>query len=152
MFQDPCTERLQQDTTFLAQQYWELMAHVAWCMQTNATTANIVVVPYKRARHCCATLRRSQNNRNVGTRCAKSSTGFKLYATSANIVVVPCKRTQHVGLNNVASVYMHGPLRPTQTDVTSRNIVGPNIVRNCWRLFALLAWCKRTQQLPTLLA
>ena len=36
------------------------MAHVAWCMQTNATTANIVVVPYKRARHCCSTLRRSQ--------------------------------------------------------------------------------------------
>ena len=40
--------------------------------------------------------RRSQNNRNVGTCCAKSLTGFKLYATSANIVVVPCKRTQQV--------------------------------------------------------
>ena len=46
-------------------------------------------------------------NRNVGTCCAKSLTGFKLYATSANIVVVPCKRTQQVttlivGSNNVA--------------------------------------------------
>ena len=32
---------------------------------------NIVVVPCKRAQHCCATLRRSQNNINVGTCCAK---------------------------------------------------------------------------------
>ena len=51
---------------------------------------------------CCATLHRSQKIRNVGTCCAKSSTGFKLYATSANSVVAPCKRTQHVGPNNVA--------------------------------------------------
>ena len=46
--------------------------------------ANIVVIPCKRPQHCCATLRRSQNKRNVGTCCAKSLTGFKLYATSAN--------------------------------------------------------------------
>ena len=58
--------------------------------------ANIVGVPCKRPQHCCATLRRSQNKRNVGTCWAKSLTGFKLYATSANIVVVPCKRTQQV--------------------------------------------------------
>ena len=45
---------------------------------------------------CCAALRRSQNNRNVGTCWAKSLTGFKLCATSANIVVTPCKRTQQV--------------------------------------------------------
>ena len=32
----------------------------------------------------CATLHRSHNNRNVGTCCAKSLTGFKLYAASAN--------------------------------------------------------------------
>ena len=51
---------------------------------TRPTLANIVAVPYKRAQHCCATLRRSQNNRNVGTSLAKSLTGFKLYATSAN--------------------------------------------------------------------
>ena len=57
--------------------------------------ANIVVVPCKRTQHCCATLCRSQNNRNVGTCCAKSLTGFKLYATSANIIVVSCKRTQN---------------------------------------------------------
>ena len=53
-----------------------------------------------RGQHCCgsmqtgATLLRYvspvQNNWNVGTYCAKSLTGFKLYATSANIVVVPC--------------------------------------------------------------
>ena len=56
--------------------------------------ANIVAVLCKRAQHFCATLRRSQNNRNVGTCWAKSLTGFKLYATSANTVVVPFKRTQ----------------------------------------------------------
>ena len=49
-----------------------------------------------RAQHCCATLRRSHNNKNIGTCCTKSLTGFKLYATSANIVVVPCKRTYQV--------------------------------------------------------
>ena len=65
--------------------------------------AEIVVVPCKRAQHCCATLRRSQNNRSFGTCCAKSLTGFKLHATSANIVEVPCKRTQHVGPNSVGS-------------------------------------------------
>ena len=36
--------------------------------------ANVVVAPCKRAQHCCATLRRSQNNRYVGTCCAKSLT------------------------------------------------------------------------------
>ena len=53
-------------------------------------------VPCKWTQHCCATLRRSQNNRNVGTCWARSLTGFKLYATSANILVVSCKRTQQV--------------------------------------------------------
>ena len=46
--------------------------------------ANIVVITYKPGQHCCAALRRSTNNRNVGTCCAKSLTGFKLYTTSAN--------------------------------------------------------------------
>ena len=67
------------------------------CVCRGFHEANIVAVPScKRAQHCCATLRRSKNNRNVATCCAKSLTGFKLYATSANIVVVPCKRTQQV--------------------------------------------------------
>ena len=61
-----------------------------------ATSAIIVAVPCKRTQHCCAALRRSQNNRNVGTCWVESLIGFKLYATSANIVVVPCKRTQQV--------------------------------------------------------
>ena len=69
--------------------------------------ANIVGVPCKRLQHCCATLRRSQNNRNVGTCWAKSLTGFKLYATSA-------KKCQHCC----------GSL---QTDTTSHNSVGC-----CW--------------------
>ena len=60
-----------------------------------------VVVPRKRAQQCCDIPRQSQK-RNVGACCAKSLTGFKLYAISANSVVVACKRVQHVGLNNVA--------------------------------------------------
>ena len=59
----------------------------------------ISVVPCKQAQHCCATLRRSQNNKSAGTCYAKSFTGFKSYATSANDVVVPCKWTQHVEPN-----------------------------------------------------
>ena len=74
--------------------------------------ANIVGVPCKRAQNCCATLRRSQNNRNVGTCWAKSLTSFKLYATSAN-------KCQHC-------------CGSMQTDATSHNIVGPNNVGCCW--------------------
>ena len=52
--------------------------------QTLSGEANIVVVPCKWAQNCCTMLRRSLNNRNVGTCTAKSLTGFKLFATSAN--------------------------------------------------------------------
>ena len=69
-------------------------------------------VPCKRTHHCCATLRWSQNNRNVGTCWAKSLTGFKLYATSAN-------KCQHC-------------CGSMQTDATSHNIVGLNNVGCCW--------------------
>ena len=79
--------------------------------------ANIVRVPCKRAQHCCATLRRSQNKRNVGTCCAKSLTGFKLYAASANKCQHCCGSLQTDATcwaqqccvllaNNVASVCM----------------------------------------------
>ena len=71
--------------------------------------------------HANATLRRSQNNGNVGTCWAKSLTSFKLYATSANIVVVPCKRTQQVtillgptmlgAVGQQCCVRLHGPLQ-----------------------------------------
>ena len=74
--------------------------------------ANIIVVPCKRAQYCCAMLRRSQNNRNVGTCWAKSLAGFKLHATSAN-------KCQHC-------------FGSMQTDATSHNIVGPNSVGCCW--------------------
>ena len=72
--------------------------------------ANIVGVPCKRVQHCCATLHRSQNNRNVGTCWAKSLTGFKLYATSAN-------KYQHC-------------CGSMQTDATSHNIVANNVRSN----------------------
>ena len=83
--------------------------------------ANIVGVPYKRAQHCCVTLRRSRNNRNVGTCWAKSLTSLKLYATSANKCQHCCgsmqkgrNKSQHCWAqqclvllaNNVASVCM----------------------------------------------
>ena len=38
----------------------------------------------KRIQHCCATLRRSRNKRNVGSCWPKSLTGFKLCATTGN--------------------------------------------------------------------
>ena len=79
------------------------------CMHRRFHEANIVVVPCKRAQHCCTTLRRSQNNRNVGDLLRQKFDRFQTIRnkcqqvpTSANIVVVPCKRTQHVRTNNVA--------------------------------------------------
>ena len=57
--------------------------------------ASIVGVPCKRAQHCCATLRRSQNNRNVGICWAKRNKCQQV-PTSANIAVVPRKRTQQI--------------------------------------------------------
>ena len=110
--------------------------------------ANTVGVPCKRAQHCCATLRRSQNNRNVGTCWATSLTGFKLNATSANTVVVPCKQTQQVTtllgptmlgvVGQQCCVRLHGPLvkccsllRPMQTDATCANNY-----QQCWVLLA----------------
>ena len=38
----------------------------------------------KRIQHCCATLRRSRNKRNVGSCWLKSLTGFKLFWTTRN--------------------------------------------------------------------
>ena len=38
----------------------------------------------KRIQHCCATLRRSRNERNVGSCWFKGLTGFKLCATTPN--------------------------------------------------------------------
>ena len=86
---------------------------------TRPTLANIVAVPCKRAQHCCATLRRSQNNGNVGTCWVKSLTSLKLCVTSANVVVVPSKRTQVTTLlgptmlgvvGQQCCVRLHGPL------------------------------------------
>ena len=93
---------------------------------TRLTLANIVAVPCKWAQHCCAMLRLSQNNRNVWTCCAKSLTGFKLYATSAN-------KCQHC-------------CGSMQTDATSHNIVGPSNVACCWpTVLRPFAWAFRTQ-------
>ena len=75
--------------------------------------ANIVGVPCKRAQHCCATLRISQNNRNVGT--------FYRFQTVRN-------KCQHC-------------CGSMQTDATSHNIVGPNNVACCWpTLLRPFAW------------
>ena len=58
----------------------------------------------KRIQHCCATLRRSRNKRNVGSCWLKNLTGSyatQQHPTTCNKV---CKRTQHVTSNNVGSV------------------------------------------------
>ena len=100
-------------------------------MRRRFHEANTVGVPCKRTEHCCATLRRSQNNRNVGTCWAKSLTGFKLYATSANTVVVPCKRTQQITtllgptilgvVGQQCCVRLHGPLETVEEFVKTNN-------------------------------
>ena len=48
-----------------------ILKKIAMRVRRRFREANIVVVPCKRVQHCCATLRRSQNNRDVGTCCAK---------------------------------------------------------------------------------
>ena len=70
--------------------------------------ANVVVVSYKRAQHCCATLRRSQNNGNVGTWSTKSLTGFKLYTASGHNVLGP---TMLRVVGQQCCIRLHGPLR-----------------------------------------
>ena len=107
---------------------WHLLALIAWCMQTNATTANIVGGHLKK-RCSLVQLSLQYTRTDVFTRATflwfHVKTGATLVAlrsagnrtiemlvsnctqqvpTSANIVVDPCKRTQHVGPNNVASV------------------------------------------------
>ena len=61
--------------------------------------------------HCCATFRRSQNKRNVGSCWLKSLTGFKLCTTTPNNtqqLATTCKRmrkrTQYTISKKVASV------------------------------------------------
>ena len=100
--------------------------HCWWSFKEAMHSGTVVLAMNMRQhfrcrQHCCGSVQtggfvRSQNNRNVGTCCAKSLTGFKLYTTSANIVVVTCKRMQYVGPNNVAccrstmlGVRLHGP-------------------------------------------
>ena len=67
--------------------------------------ANIVMIPCKREQHCCATLRRSQNKRNVGTCCPKSLIPILLWfhANGRNMLG---PTMLHVVGHNVASVCM----------------------------------------------
>ena len=64
----------------------------------------------KRIQHCCATLRRSRNKRNVGSCWLKSLTGFKLFWTTRN---------------NLTSNNMQQGVQ-TDAHVTSKN------VGSCW--------------------
>ena len=53
-------------------------------VQTDATTPKNVGRAVQTIQHCCATLRRSRNKRNVGSCWLKSLTSFKLCATTSN--------------------------------------------------------------------
>ena len=78
--------------------------HVWWACMAPTMLEELC----KRIQHCCATLRRSRNKRNVGSCWLKSLTGFKLCATTCNnisTVCATCKRTQHVTSNNVGSCW-----------------------------------------------
>ena len=75
----------------------------------------------KRIQHCCATLRRSRNKRNVGSCWLKSSTSS--VQTSCNdsqqhgTCNRVCKQTQHVTPNNIGSCWPT-LLRPFQGQVS----------------------------------
>ena len=101
----PCLQQSRKEKTRYDCLFYE--KYITRCVRRCFHEANIIGVPCKRAQKCCATLRRSQSNRNVGTCRAKSLTTFKLYATSAN-------KCQHC------------------CGATSHNIVGPNNVGCCW--------------------
>ena len=101
-------------TTLLRQQCWELLLGACWQWSANECNTsqqcwdlqyivgtiqlislckpcvmslrgpNIVGRAVQRIQHCCATLRRSGNKRNVGSCWLKSLTGFKICATTRN--------------------------------------------------------------------
>ena len=76
---------MQQVATLLAQQCLKLLALVAWCMQTNATTCQ----------HCW---RSSKEVKHSGTVILPVRVRRRFH--EANIVVVPCKRTLRRSQNN----------------------------------------------------
>ena len=54
------------------------------CNARASLAPTVLEEPCKRIQHCCATLRRSRNKRNVESCWLKSLTGFKLCATTRN--------------------------------------------------------------------
>ena len=106
----------------------------------------------KRIQHCCATLRRSRNKRNVGSCRLKSLTGLKLCATTGNNMQqgvqtdATCNIQQcwELLVNNVASVCTQpkAPGKRTQHCwPTTSNTVGcymlrpfAHLVACCWEL------------------
>ena len=103
---------------------------------TRPILGHIVAVPCKQTQHCCATLRWSQNNRNVGTCWAKSLTGFKLAVRNKCQQVPtllwfrPCKRTQQVTTL----------LGPTMLGVVGQQCMG--LERNVHILFCRYIWAE----------
>ena len=75
----------------------------------------IVVVPSKRIQQFCATLRRLQNNRNDGTCCSKSLTGFKLSQQVSTLLWFHANGPKMLGptmmrvVGQQCCVRLHGP-------------------------------------------
>ena len=108
----PCLQQSRKEKTRYDCLFYE--KYDTRCVRRCFHEANIIGVPCKRAQKCCATLRRSPSNRNVGTCRAKSLTTFKLYVTSANkCQQVPtllwCNKSQHCWAQQCC-VRLHGPL------------------------------------------
>ena len=108
-FDKPCLQQSRKKKTYYDCLGIFFEKNITRRMRRRFHEANIVGVPCKRSQHRCATLRRSQNNRNVGTCWAKSLTGFK---SERN-------KCQHC-------------CGSMQKDATSHNIAGPNNVECCW--------------------
>ena len=86
----------------------------------------------KRIQHCCATLRRSRNKRNVGSCWLKVwpvSDFAQEHPTTCNRV---CKRTQHVTSNNVGSCWST-MLLPFARSLTHKNVACNDVTVSIWR-------------------
>ena len=88
--------------------------------------ANIVVVPCKRAQQCCATLRQLQNNRNVGTCCAKSLIGCfadSFFSFSRSMFLKPVRMLILVAVLVYFIVLKNGLLLSVQFEFNCNNFV-----------------------------
>ena len=75
-----------------------------------------------RLQHCCATLRRSRNKRNVGSCWLKSLTGFKLCATTSNNMQQGVQSNATCNIQQCWELLANILLRPFARGFTPNNV------------------------------